>query len=131
MTIEYDIDKEGLKIETFPKGVLDLKETIDYFDRLQKDNRVKHGAIEIVYFKRVTDFQFSFSEGENITRSYQKPELIQKIVVTVFVCETDLAYGIGRMLQALHEIANPEHKVLVVRSENDIEKITETRGTLL
>ena len=121
MSIEYNVSQNGLRIEAFPKGVLDIKETIDYFGRLKNDKKIRHGAIEIVYFKQVTDFKISYSESEKITKSYQEPKSTQMIYATIFVCETDLAYGIGRMLQAFHEITNPEHKVVVVRSEGEIE----------
>ena len=81
------------------------------------------GAIEIVYFKYVTDFKISSMESDKITQSYQEPKTLQLIGATVFVCETDLAYGIGRMLQTFHEITNPKHKVIVVKSESELENI--------
>ena len=123
MTIEYNVSQDGLRIETFPKGVLDIEQTIEYFDRIKSDKKIKPGAIEIVYFKNVTDFRISFLESEKITESYQEPKSKQLIDATIFVCETDLAYGIGRMLQTFHEITNPEHKVVVVRSENEINNV--------
>ena len=121
MTIEYNVSQEGLRIETYPKGLLNIKETIDYFESLKKDERIKPGAMEIVYFGYVTDFQISYSDSEIITRRYQDPKSKQMIEATIFVCETNLAYGIGRMLQALHEIANPNHHVEVVRSRQELE----------
>lgn len=123
MSIEYHVSQNGLRIETFPKGLLDTQETINYFDRLNNDKRIKQNAIEIVNFKNVTDFKISYSEGSHITNSYQKPKAKKVIDRTIFVCETSLAYGIGRMLQTLHEITNPEHKVVIVRSESEIENV--------
>ena len=123
MTIEYNVSQDGLRIETFPKGLLDMGQTVEYFNRIQNDKRIRPGAIEIVYFRHVTDFRISFSESERITESYQGPKSKQRIAATIFVCQHDLAYGIGRMLQTLHEITNPEHKVVVVRSENDIDAV--------
>lgn len=119
MAIEYKVSQNGLRIETFPKGVLDIEQTIDYFSRIEND-KIKHGAIEIVYFTHVTDFRISYLESEKITKSYQKPKSKRLIDATIFICKTDLAYGIGRMLQTFHEITNPKHKVVVVRSENEI-----------
>ena len=123
MSIEYKVSQNGLRIEVFPKGVLDIKETIEYFGRLKNDKKIKQGAIEIVYFKQVTDFKISYLESEKITKSYQEPKDTRMIDATIFVCETDLAYGIGRMLQTFHEITNPEHRVVVVRSEGDIDNV--------
>ena len=121
MSIDYNVSPNGLRIETYPKGLLDIKETINYFDWLKNDKKIRQGAIEIVYFKYVTDFKISYLESEEITKSYQEPKALQRIVATIFVCETDLAFGIGRMLQTLHEITNFNHKVIVVESESELE----------
>ena len=43
---------------------MDIKETINYFDRLKNDKKIRQGAIEIVYFKYVTDFKISYLESE-------------------------------------------------------------------
>jgi hypothetical protein len=122
MKIEYKVSQDGLRIETFPKGVLDIKETIDYFGQLKNDKRIKPGAIEIVYFKYVTDFKISYLESKKIIESYQDPKAAKRINKTIFVCNTDLAYGMGRMLQTLHQITNPNHKVEVAISESELEK---------
>lgn len=125
MPIEYAISQNGLRVDTFPTDVLDFKETIDYFGRLQNDERVKPGAIEIVNFKNVTDFKISSSDCDGITRKYQEPREILMIKATIFVCETTLGYGIGRMLQIFHGFTNPNHKVEVVRSESELGAIIE------
>ncbi len=121
MTIDYSVSRDGLIIETFPRGILDINQTINYFERLINDNRIKQNAIEIVYFEFVTDFKISYVESQKITESYQKPKTTQRILATIFVCESDLAYGIGRMLQTYHSISNPEHNVTVVRSKKDFD----------
>ena len=125
MSIDYKVTQKGARVETFPKGVLDIKETIDYFDRLKNDKNIRQGAIEIVYFNDVTDFKISYLEGEEITESYQEPKALKAIDLTIFVCDTSLAYGIGRMLQTYHHITNPNHKVAVVKSESEIENMIE------
>lgn len=122
MPIEYSVSQDGLRIEAFPKGVLDIGDTIDYFRRLRDDGRIAQDAIEIVYFKQVTDFRLSYLESSSIVESYQEPRATQMLRATIFVCETELAYGIGRMLQTLHEITTPRHKVVVVRSEGELQK---------
>ena len=121
MKIEYEVSQDGLRIETFPKGILEIKDTIDYFNRLKNDKKIKHGATEIVYFNDVTDFNISHSESQEITQNYQEPKAVQMINKTVFVCKNDLAYGMGRMLQTLHKITNPNHNVEVVISDGELE----------
>jgi hypothetical protein len=122
MPIEYTVSDDGLRIEAFPAGVLDINEAFEYFRRLQNDRRVAPGAVEIVRFEQVTDFRLSYLEIKSIAESYQEPRATRMIKATIFVCETDLAYGIGRMLQTLHGITNPEHRVVVVRSVSDLQK---------
>ena len=121
MAIEYDVIQAGTRIMTYPKGALNTHDTIEYFNQLKNDKRIKQGAVEIVNFKDVTDFQITYLDSQEITKNYQDPKAIQMIESTVFVCETKLAYGIGRMLQTFHEITNPDHKVLVVDSESKVE----------
>ncbi len=65
----------------------------------------------------------AYLECTLITKNYQKPKSTQKINKTIFVCESDLAYGIGRMLQTLHDITNPNHKVTLVRSDSEIKTL--------
>ena len=122
MTIEYSVSQDGLRIETFPKGSLDIKETFDYFNMLKNDNKIKQGATEIVNFKYVTDFKISYSEGDVIAKYYKEFNYNKVIGTTVFVCETIQAYVIGRMMQTFYDNTNPKHKVVVVKSEGGIEK---------
>jgi len=122
MLIGYDISENGEFVYTTPKGVLTLKDTIEYFTKVSKDHRLKAGAIEIVYFTHVTDFKLTYSEMGDITDSYQQAKSEKKILGTIFLCKTDLAFGIGRMLHALHNMSNPEHIVSVVRSSEALEE---------
>ena len=122
MAIEYSVSHNGSRIETFPKGELHVEETIDYFNRLANDNKIIQGATEIVYFRYVTDFKFSYSEAFKISTNYQIPKTTKIIGATIFVCETDHAYTIGEMMKTYHRITNSKHKVVIVQSEGAIEK---------
>jgi len=122
MSIEYDVSQDGLRIETFPKGVLKIEQVIEYFGKLNNDDRIKQCAIEIINFKDVTDFRIAYSESEIIAGSFQEPKALRMIDATIFICESDLAFGIGRMLQVLNEIKNPKSNIKVVRSESELEK---------
>ena len=123
MPIEYKVLQDGRRIETFPKGELDFNVTIEYFEKLKNDKRIKQGAIEVVYFKDVTDYKISHTNADQIAESYQVPKTLQLIKATIFVCESFIAYGIGRMLQAFHEMINPDHVVHVIKSEKELEDI--------
>ena len=120
--IEYSVSQNGSRINTFPKIELSVEDTIDYFNRLASDNKITQGAIEIVNFKDVTNFKFSSSEALKISSKYLIPKATKMIGATIFVCESDHAYVIGNMMKAYHKFSNPRHKVVVVRSEGEIEK---------
>jgi hypothetical protein len=122
MPIEYSVSQNGSRIETFPKGELSVEETIDYFNRLTNDNKIIQGATEIVYFKDVTDYKFSYSAAFKLSQNYQTPKTTKMIGATIFVCETDHAYVIGNMMQTYHRITDSKHKVVIVHSEGEIEK---------
>ncbi|MBN1832793.1 MAG: hypothetical protein JW896_11850 [Deltaproteobacteria bacterium] len=122
MPIEYELSENGRRIDASPKGVLDADQTMDYFKRLEIDSSIKPNAIEIVDFSEVTDFKMSYLESQDITRSYQKLKTVQSIQATVFLCKSPVSFGISRMFQALHEIANPKHKVFVVKTDAELEE---------
>lgn len=123
MPVEYRVSQGGKRIDVSPRGVLDTDQTIDYFKKLVADPSIKPHAIEIVDFSEVTDFRISYLSSQDITQSYQEPKSVQMIHATVFVCKSTVAYGIGRMLQALHEIANQEHRVFVVKTDAELEEL--------
>ena len=118
MPIEYHVSDDGLRIETFPTGVVGVAEAIDYFNRLKQDNRIKPGATEIVNFQGVDDFKISFLEGQKLTENYQELMSQNIIQATTFICDSDLAFGIARMFQIFLEMMNPDHTVIVTRSAN-------------
>ena len=122
MTIEYSVSQNGSRINTFPKSELSVEDTIDYFNRLADDKNIIKGATEIVNFKNVTVFKISSSDALKISTNYLTPKTTKRIGATIFVCESDQAYVIGNMMQAYHKFKNPGHKVMVVRSEGEIEK---------
>ena len=69
MPIEYSVSHNGSRIETFPKGVLCVEQTIDYFNRLSNDNKIIQGATEIINFKYVTDFKFPvITRGQKVLK---------------------------------------------------------------
>lgn len=126
MQIRYEVTQEGTRINSYPEGILDWETTSEYFNRLTADTRIKSGVIEIVHFSDVTDFKISYMESVVITQEYRAPKENRMIQATIFLCESDTAWGIGRMLQTLHAITNPDHKVEIVRSTDELEEILGT-----
>ena len=123
MPIEYEVSQDGKRIDVSPKSFLDAKQTIEYFKKLEFDPSIKPNAIEIVDFNEVTDFRMSYLDSQEITQSYQKLKSVQSISVTIFIAKSTVAFGISRMFQALHEIANPEHKVFIVKTNAELDEL--------
>lgn len=121
--VKYNVSADGKRIDAFPRGILQIKDAMDYFRRLSEDKNIEQGAVEIVHFKDVTDFKMSYSEMGTIAEGFQIPKSVQKINQTIFVCETTVAYGIGRMLQTLNEITNPESNIIIARTEDELENL--------
>jgi hypothetical protein len=129
MPITYSIDETRKLILTRVTGALTIALTEDYFERLQQDSDCPEDAIEVVDFSGVADFAIHYGEMSEITRKYQKAKTIRNIRATIFNCPSDLSYGIGRMLQTLHEMANEKHTVIVTRSQKETDtRIEELRS---
>ena len=122
MPITYSFNQERGLILTKVTGELTIALTEDYFTRLQQDNNCPEEAIEIVDFSGVTDFAIHYGEMEKITQRYQGTKSTRDIRATIFNCTSDHSYGIARMLQTLHEIANEKHSVMITRSQEELAK---------
>jgi hypothetical protein len=122
MPITYSFDQSRKLILTRVTGALTIALTEDYFERLQQDSECPEEAIEIVDFSSVSDFAIHYGEMSEITRKYQKAKTTKRILATIFNCPSNLSYGIGRMLQTLHEIANEKHKVIITRSQGEMDR---------
>ena len=123
MPITYTIVPDSVLIMAKATGILTTKEIIAYLKRLASDPDCPPGAIEIVDFSEVKDFSINSSKILGITRKYESAKIVNKIPVTIFICKSDLQYGIGHTMQTLHETSNPEHIVLLVRSNEELVEI--------
>jgi len=122
MPITYTFDKERRLVLTKVTDRLTVAITEDYFARLQQDNDCPEEAIEIVDFSDVTDFAIHYGDMDRITQRYQSIKVTREIRATVFTCTSPLSYGIARMLQAIHEITNEKHTVIITRSQEELAK---------
>jgi len=122
MPISYAFDQDQSLILTRVTGELSIGMTEDYFSRLQQDRDCPEKAIEIVDFSGVTDFAIHYGEMSNITAKYQNTKSTKGLQATIFNCTSELSYGIARMLQTLHELANENHVVVITRSQEELNR---------
>ena len=125
MPITYSFDQDRGLILTRVTDELSIAITEDYFTRLQQDEDCPENAIEIVDFSGVTDFAIHYGEMNKITNRYQSTKSTKGIRATVFNCTSELSYGIARMLQTLHELANEKHVVIITRSQENLTRCIE------
>jgi len=120
LSITYTIDRNRQLILTRISGDLTITETIEYFNRLKQDYDCPNKAIEMVDFTEVTDFSIHYGDMRIIIQKFQGTKTTKKILATIFNCPTPLSYGIGRMLQALHETVNEQHHVAITKCEQEM-----------
>lgn len=125
MPITYAFNHDRGLILTRVTGELSIDMTYDYFSRLQQDRDCPEKAIEIVDFSDVTDFAIHYGEMRNITTRYQSTKSTKNLRATIFNCTSELSYGIARMLQTLHELANVDHVVMITQSQEELHRCIE------
>ena len=117
MTVEFLYDKESRVIHVHPGKCLSLNSMQEYFHKILADNNIEPGFIEVVHFDEVKEFNYSSNEAFLVT------DLIKELVDkkddkgAVIVAESDLQYGMARMLSTILEDYLP---VSIVRSENKV-----------
>lgn len=129
MPVRYEYDQERNIVNTYPYGELTTLEIADYFKEMIKDDEIRMGFIEVVHFKNVENFRFSYNEAEYILTAYNSLNNEKNVRATIFIAERDMHYGMARMLQTLYEMNNSEDNMFVVRTEEGIKQvIDEIRG---
>jgi hypothetical protein len=117
MPIIYQYDSPLNIIHVRPYGLLSLLDIGNYFNKVAKDPDIKTEIIEIVHFNNVKDFLFSSSEAIIIPKMYRKFKDKTKLKGTIFIGESDIHFGISRMLQNILEMNDLQDGVFVVRNE--------------
>ena len=123
MPIRYEYDRGINIVNTYPYGELRTSEIADYFKEMVKDDEITIGFIELVNFRDVENFRFSYNEAESILKAYNALNDVKNVRATIFIGERDLHYGMARMLQTLHEINNSGDNMFVVRTEAEAKQL--------
>lgn len=124
MPLRYEYDQDQNIVNTYPYGELTTLEIADYFKEMIKDDGIRIGFIEVVNFKDVENFRFSYDEAASILRAYNALNDEKNVRATIFIAEIDMHYGMSRMLQTLHEINNSGDNMFVVRTEEKAKQLT-------
>ena len=123
MPLKYKYDQDQNIVNTYPYGELSILKIASYFEEMIKDDEIRFGFIEVVNFKNVENFSFSYNEAESILKAYNALNDEKNVRATIFIAEKDMHYGMARMLQTLHEINNSGDNMFVVRTEEEAKKL--------
>ena len=123
MPVRYEYDQDQSIVNTYPYGELSTLEIADYFKEMIRDDEIRIGFIEVVHFKDVENFRFSYNEAEYILKAYNALNDEKNVRATIFIAERDMHYGMARMLQTLHEMNNSGDNMFVVRTEEGVKQV--------
>ena len=123
MPLRYEYNQDQNIVNTYPYAELSTLEIADYFKEMIKDDEIRIGFIEVVHFKDVENFRFSYNEAESILKAYNALNDEKNVRATIFISERDMHYGMSRMLQTLHEINNSGDNMFVVRTEEKAKQL--------
>ena len=68
------------------------------------------------------DFQFSSAEAAAIPKKILELRVQKGLRATMFIAHGVLHYGMARMIQILHELADENYPTRIVRSESQLVK---------
>ena len=121
MPVPYTYDSARNTIDCRPHGVVVISDVVAFFDAVLSNDEVREGAIEVVYIGGVDDFQFSSAEAGVIPQKILELRVQRGLRATVIIADGVLHYGIARMIQILHELADENYPARIIRSESQLE----------
>ena len=113
MTYEYDPELNIIHLHA--TEILVRDDTIAYFHQIAKDTAVKPGAIERVYFQKLVDIAFTYTDIEQIREAFDRLEHSKRLAYTVFITNSDLTYGMARMIVSIFD--HPSHEFRIERED--------------
>jgi hypothetical protein len=101
MTYEYDPINSVIHLRA--SGVLVASDPIEYFRQINEDPSFKPKAEERIYFTNLDDITFSFTDVISIRAAFERYGHGEKISHGVFVVDSDLSFGMARMVVTLFD----------------------------
>ena len=123
MPVKYEYDSALNVIHAHPYDTLSIREIGNYYNDIKNDREIRKGIIEVVHFNKVDEFLFSSSEALIIPKIYGEFKEGKEIQRTILIGESDIHFGIARMLQIIFEMNDIQGVVFAVRSEIEANKL--------
>ncbi len=119
MPLRYTYDPGEKLLVTHCCGRITMHDLLDHFRKVEADHRIGPDYVELVTFDDEVEILFTARDAQQIPSVYKGLKERKKIRATVFAGETPLSFGVGRMMESLHEVYNPEDTVCVVHSQEE------------
>jgi len=101
MPVGYDYDPKLNAVILHLQGIVKKVEVLDHLDRLLRDAAVQHGHIEIVDLSTADDYAVSDEDIAEIALKGEEVAATKGHLRTYYYADSNKAYGIAKMLQAL------------------------------
>ena len=99
MTYEYDKDNSTIHLKA--SGILVASDPINYFKELDNNPAFVPKAEEHIYFTNLDDIALTFNDVMDIRVAFKKYGHGDKISHGIFIVDSDLSYGMARMVTAM------------------------------
>jgi hypothetical protein len=99
MTYEYDAENSIIHLKA--SGVLVVDDPINYFREIDNDPAFRPKAEERIYFTHLDDIKFSFNDIVLIRNAFEQYGHGDKISHGLFIADSDLSYGMARMVMSI------------------------------
>jgi len=96
MTYEYDPDNSVIHLRA--SGVLKGMDPINYFKQIDEDPTFIPKAEERIYFTKLDDIEFKFTDVLAIKNAFKSYRHGEKISHGIFIVDSDLSLGMANMV---------------------------------
>lgn len=122
--ITYTYDKTDAIVYTEVPAFLKSKDSVDYYKRINEElNQILDNDQKVqerVYLTKLKDTDITYHDILSIEESFKKYGHSNNISHTVFVVDSDFAYGIARMIKS--GIERLLHNISIERIDSAIKK---------
>ena len=114
MPIDYRYNPTENVVHTIPSGEITTSTISAYYQTLLKDSDTQNDFVDLISFDTAIEFNFSADQAIDLDLAIKDLIDAKQYHGVVFICRSDLEYGIARMPSSLFEDLLP---ALVTRSE--------------
>jgi hypothetical protein len=122
MPVDYVYREDDNLVNTTASGVVTLTEILQYIESVLSNPQIRKGYVEIVDLDRIDDIELTYKNLRTFPDLWKK-SIEKGCVGIIIIAQSDLAFGLMRMLQTVvSTVATlPDISFVVCRSREDAE----------